>query len=292
MDRVALYFANESQLYFMTVTERKGCGRDLKKDLLKFRRVLYRGLKERNPANKSEWIVKWAPRPRCKAFWVFEHQTNGELHAHGVLAIDHMDKEEMVQRWTRATNGFSWQADISEAGAVTSAAGYMMKYMGKQFQADDDFFREGGHQFADNERRYSFWKPELVKSVPYHVLDNAPKVEPGTIEVELDHSWNTGSKYWMDYEKACRSPGIRLRLEVKNDAYGLPDESVNVYMGRGYGWYFGETGFYNQMQLACGPPFIAYMDYMLCGFLRRWRIDDMNGWHYKNTDNPWCNKWC
>jgi len=231
MDRVALYFTQETSMFFVCFTERLDSGRDLKKDLVEFRRVLYRGLKVRDPNNRMKWIYKWLPRPKCKAFWVFEFQKNGMLHVHGIIILEGgMSKEELVQRWTHATRGYSWQADISEAGSIRSAAGYMMKYMSKQFDSDDDYIKQGEHQFKKHERRYSFWKPEGVKTVPWQVWGNAPKVKPGEIEVELGGFWNTDSKYWLNW--------------------------------------------YNDMQERIGPAFIDYMNYALCGFITRFKIDE------------------
>jgi len=281
-DRVALYFTDVEVTYFCTLTKRFGSNRDFKKDLVRFRKTMHTGLKVRDPVTK-EWVYKWLPRPKFKAFWVFELQKNGTLHAHGALGLDEpMSKEELTQRWMNATHGESWQVDISET-KLESVAGYMMKYMTKQFSVDDEYMNVGEHQFKKYERRYSFWKPEGVKTVPWQVWGNAPKVKPGEIQVELGGFWNKDSKYWLDYEKRVKSPGIRLKLVVKDDPYGLPDEIVDIRIKTGVGKEWTEKGWYNVMQERIGPAFINYMDYMLSGFITKWNIDDLNGWHYKQA---------
>jgi len=284
MDEVSLFFAGEEVLSFATFTEQRDSGRSIKKDLIKFRNTLYRGLKVRSKDNGRIWIVKWKPMPRCKAFVIFEFHKSGVLHCHMIVNFD-MSLEEFTQRWFHATKGVSWQVHIERSDNVMSAAGYMMKYMAKQFESDDEWFEEGGFQFGKWERRYSFWKDDTVKSVPKQEWKEKPE---GAVEVELDSRWNPQSKYWVDYAKVERSPGIRLKLEVKDDEYGLPDEVVDVWMYRGHGGEWVNDGWYNARQKRWGKPFIDYMNYMLCGFLTKWRIDEEQGWHYKTYVDRGC----
>jgi len=50
-------------------------------------------------------------------------------------------------------------------------------------------------------------------------------------------------------------------------------------------------GYYGENQVKYGVAYIDYMNYRLCGFLTRWRIDDMKGWHYKKEVYRGRNRW-
>lgn len=207
LDQVGLYFAGDKELYFYTFTEQADSGRNITSDLASFKRTLIKGLKERVTGTYNKWKTRWEPRPKPKAYLSKEFTLRGVRHIH-MIADFKMDNEELTQRWRHATHGVSDQAYGTQALEIKKPAAYMMKYMSKQLSADKEHFYEGEYQFRRHERRYSFWKPEGMKSIPKieWIDETRPK---GEIDVYLHPQWNTESKYYQSwYNDLARKWGV------------------------------------------------------------------------------------
>lgn len=198
MDQVSLYFADDPVVYFYSFTEQADCGRDIMKDLDKFRRTLVNGKKERVPGTYNQWQVKWAPRPKPKAFYAKEFTLRGVRHVH-MITTTKMDNEELSQRWRHATDGISDQARVTEGYTVKNPAAYMMKYMAKQLSQDKEQFYEAKYQFKKHERRTGFWKPKGMKRVPKLEWRPDDLNPDDKVQVELGHRWNQESKYYRSW---------------------------------------------------------------------------------------------
>lgn len=199
MDRVALFFygslftgkhrdnSKDTPLYFFTLTLRDD------QHLPLYMKRFYNSLRH--------------DYPQLRGFWLKEFQRRGVRHIHGIMNVG-LSKKELKKRWRQATKGNGYQVDISRMNdGIKNAAGYMMKYMTKQLEAEHAFMLEGKAQFDQGERRYGFWKPkgEKVPRAPAPVRD--PDVE---IRVELGAHYNPESKHWPEW------------YDKQQQAYGTP----------------------------------------------------------------------
>jgi len=49
--------------------------------------------------------------------------------------------------------------------------------------------------------------------------------------------------------------------------------------------------YYNENQVRWGSAYVDYMNYIMSGWLSRWKIDGYKGWHYKSELNGGRNRW-
>lgn len=194
LDRLQLFFNENDEIRFLTLTVRKGEDGNIRKNWNKLRQYIRRHY------------------PGIKMFAVLEFQRNGTRHIH-VLINQFIDRDLVLKMWQKYAWGTMAGVDIRYIGfAVRRVAAYMFKYLGKSLS---------NHQYKPHERRYSVSGARLPK---------LPKPEsmymPGEVKFEFHPHLNRNSpkwQEWMDHLSPVEKYALR-DYDIGKDPKVLYDE--------------------------------------------------------------------
>lgn len=163
LDRAKKGFAPDLQLpggrvRFMTLTTSPRCDAD---QLMKF----FARLRAYLAKPRYRWTKKGKRSKRkysyrnIKYFWTKEYgDVSGMKHLH-VMLNAYIPQSLLKKAWWYATKGTSWIVDI-RSSQVFNPAGYMTKYMTKEWRTDS--------RFKKGERRFGFSRSPLFKAQAYN----------------------------------------------------------------------------------------------------------------------------